>query len=150
MEKDDQPVDNVEMSEKEPLTDESERNGGYETLRRKDSGIGGANVLNQQTMPTTPTDDYSSPCDLGFRNANWMPGDMTQSPAMGSPKVTVGSKENLPSPDWMAQVDASDEIKQKRDEAHKTRLSSAFKTTFLHIPTQYERYGLSVSFFLSN
>jgi hypothetical protein len=144
----DETVASVEQSEKEPLTvAEIVKTSGYETLCRKDSGIGGANVLNQQTMPTTPTDDYSLPdCDLVFQNANWMPGDMTRSSAPNSLKVTLVSKENLPSSGWMAQIDASDEIKQKREEVNKTRLSSAFKTTFLRIPSQYERYGLSNSF----
>lgn len=144
----DETVASVEQSEKEPLTAaEIVKTSGYETLCRKDSGIGGANVLNEQTMPATPTDDYSSPdCDLVFQNANWMPADMTRSSAPNSPKVTLVSKKNLPSSGWMAQIDASDEIKQKREEANKTRLSSAFKTTFLRIPSQYERYGLSNSF----
>jgi hypothetical protein len=135
----DETVANVDSSEKEPLTAESE--SGYETLCRKDSGIGGANVLDQQTMPTTPTDDdYCSPdCDLGFPKVNWMQ-ERKHSSVANSANITVVA-ENLPSSDWIDQIDASDEIKQKREEANKTRLTSAFKTTFLQIPSQYERYG---------
>lgn len=145
MEVEDETATNVVASEKEPLTPESERTIVYENLCRKDSGIGGANGPDQQTMPTTPIEDYCSPdCDLGFPKVNWLQEERRMSSVANSANINTAVKaDNLPSSDWMDQIDASDEIKLKRDEANKTRLTSAFKTTFLQIPTHYERCGPS-------
>lgn len=107
-------------------------------LVRKDSGIGVTPVLDQAM---TPTSDYCPPDgDLGFPDPNWMHGvDSSQSSPHASVKVSIALAEHIPTSDWLAQVDASDELKDKRDEGHKKRLNSAgFKTTFLAIPSHYE------------
>lgn len=110
------------------------------SLSRKDSGFEAAVSAEQ---PTTPSDDYSSPeiTELSFPNANWIQADSQQSTPSTSVKIAAALKENLPPSDWMDQIDASDELKQRREATQKTRIpNSAFKTTFLQLPNQYERY----------
>ena len=120
-------------SEAERLTASCEKPAdGFETWCRKDSGMGVAAGTDQQM--TSPNDFCSPEGDLGTSSTNnWMLLNSQQSTPPTSEKIT---DENLPPPDWMDQIDASDELKEKREEANKTRF---LKTTFLHIPERIER-----------
>lgn len=86
---------------------------------------------------STTNDERSSPeCELPFNGRVWID-------SAASTKTPV---DECPSPGWMDQIDASDELKARRAEAEKKR-SPAFKNaTFLQIPAQFERYSHSLSY----
>lgn len=129
------------------ITTDDDTIDNFGNLCRKDSGIGGPIGPEQQTQPTTLIEEYCSPdCDLGFSNPNWMSVGSKPSTAPPSTKLTIVLSEGITSSDWMDQIDASDAIKHKREEATKTRTSPGFKTTFLHIPTSCGRCDLPDSF----